>query len=397
MTGKTRKVLLLVVKSTLAVVLLGWVFSQVHWSDYVQPRDGSATFAVRGRLTEAGQTRLIVSRGILWWRSQSVRPAADFVPLPGGDEVVRAGFAGSLRKIRVPLAALGALGFGVSLVVIAVRWWLLLRIQDIRIRLWEAIRLTFLGQFFNAVVPGTVGGDLVKAYYVSKHTPKKAAVLVSVFVDRLMGLIELSLLAAVMMAVVLAAGLENFQRVRRPAISISIVLLAVGGVLTFLLSSRFRRALRLERLYQRLPIAHHIAAAGDAARLYRRRIGALARAVLITLGAHACFVGFIALMGTSLSVPTPAYNYFIYVPLIYILGAIPLTPGGVGLVEAFYVDFFQSPQCGASEILVLAMLARLIPIFWGLPGAVVAVTGARLPKGAAIQAELGMAKDAEGL
>ncbi|MCK4600900.1 MAG: flippase-like domain-containing protein, partial [Phycisphaerae bacterium] len=249
-------------------------------------------------------------------------------------------------------------------------------------------RLTFLGLFFNAVVPGTVGGDLVKAYYVSKHTPRKAAALVSTFVDRMMGLTELTLLAAVMIVVVWAAGLETFEKIRLPAISIVVVIFVVALVLTFLLSKRFRRLLHLQKLYQRLPIAKHIAAAGHAANLYRRRLRYLAQAVLMTFGAHVFWVGAIAFIGASLGLQIPWYSYFVYIPLIYILGAVPLTPGGVGLIEKFYVVFFVAAAVGASEVLALALLARLLPMFWGLPGAVVAVTGPRLPKAEAIKAEL---------
>jgi len=352
-TKRARKALILSAKIVLAAGLLGWVLSQVHWHDYVKDKADGATSAVLGVTGGGGEpVELRVSRGLLWWRRE-------------------------------------ALGFGLSMLIIAVRWRMLLGIQDIHIGLWEAVRLTFLGQFFNAVVPGTVGGDLVKAYYVAKHTPKKAAVLVSVFVDRLMGLIELTLMAAVMIGLILLSG-RAFPKMRQAAISIGVILAVIVGILTFLLSRSFRRALHLERLYRRLPIAHHFAAAGDAATLYRRRLGALCLAVLVTFGAHVAFVGFVALTGVSLSVQTDWYNYFVYVPLIYIIGAIPLTPGGVGLIEGLYVDLFKSPQCGPSTVLVLAMLARLVPVLWGLPGAVVAVTGARVPKAESMRAELGV-------
>jgi uncharacterized protein (TIRG00374 family) len=393
-SGRPRKILILSAKLVLAAVLLGWVLSQVHWSDYVQAKADGKTYAVVERLAAGAEpAKLRVARGVLWWRRERLAAPGEFEPVPGSAQVVRAGFATTLRNINVPLAVLGAMGFGAALLITSGRWWMLLRIQDIRISLWEAVRLTFLGQFFNAVVPGTVGGDLVKAYYVAKHTPKKAAVLVSVFADRVLGLAELTLMASVMMALVLATGRERFEKLRTPAISLAVVVVVVIGALAFLLSGRFRRALRLQKLYRRLPVAHHIAAAGDAARLYRRRLGSLAKAILITLGAHVAFVGFVALIGMSLSVPTPWYSYFMYVPLIYILGAVPLTPGGVGLIETFYVDFFRSPQCGPSTILALAMLARLIPILWGLPGAVVAVTGAKVPKAESMQAELGIEDD----
>ena len=44
-------------------------------------------------------------------------------------------------------------------------------------------------------MPGAVGGDLLKAWYVTKHTDRKIAGVLSVFVDRLIGLVALVLMA----------------------------------------------------------------------------------------------------------------------------------------------------------------------------------------------------------
>jgi len=398
MRKKTRKILILAIKGLIAVGLLAWVLSGVHWRDYVQDRKGRTCTVLAEQRTSDGARGLRVAVGPHWSGGSEVRPEEDFVPMPSTRQVVRPGFATSLRRIHVTWALLGAAGFGAALLLAAVRWRMLLRVQDIDVSLWEAVRLTFLGQFFNSVVPGTVGGDLVKAYYVAKHTPKKAAVLMSVFVDRLVGLVGLALMAAGMLVVVLAGGLvKDFAEVRLPVFCVGAILAAVAGLLAFLFSGRFRRALRLERLYQRLPIAHHIAAAGDAMRLYVERFGSLAGVLAVTVAAHLCFVGFVALAGLSLSLPVPWHAYFVYVPLIYIIGAVPLTPGGVGWVENWYVKFFQGPHIGASVVLALALLARLIPVLWGLPGAVVAVTGARPPRAAAIEAELTAAEGHGGL
>ena len=387
MNARTRKTLLLSAKIAVAGALLAWVIAKVHWRDYVHARDGGGAYAVvAGPEAGTGDT-LRVDEGSLWSPRIEVRPVSDFKPVAPG-QVIRPGFATSLKAINVALAAAGAMAFGLALAMIAVRWRMLLKIQDVNISLWEAIRLTFLGQFFNAIVPGTVGGDLVKVYYVAKHTPKVAAVLVSVFVDRLLGLVELALMAGAMLGLLLLGGQRSFDELRLPAICMAAIIVAVGGMMTFLLSQRFRRALHLEKLYRRLPIAHHIAAAGDAAVRYRRRLGAMAWAVAISLVSHLSFVAFVALMGASLSIPAGWKEYFLYVPLIYIIGAIPLTPGGVGWVENWYLRFFESPVCGASTILVLALLARLVPMLWGLPGAVVAVTGARVPRPEVIEAEL---------
>ena len=396
MKRRISKAILFAVKLLVAGVLLAWVVSQVHWRDYVQTHDGQTYSVVEPVKGLSPEGMVPVDEGSWWAGRVKFRPISDFAPVAeaeGGGDIVRPGFATSLSQIDPLLASAGVVAFGLALLLIALRWRMLLKIQDVEISLWEATRLTFLGQFFNSIVPGTVGGDLVKAYYVAKHTPKTAAVIVSVFVDRLLGLIELALMAGAMLVLLLLGmggpdqpdhiGEELFL----PAVCVAIILPAVAGMMLFLLSRRFRHFFRLDRIYSRLSIAHHIEAAGDAAVQYRQRLGAMAGAVGISALSHLAFVAFVALMGMSLSIPAGWMEYFLYVPLIYIIGAIPLTPGGVGWVENWYLRFFHATG-GASTILVLALLARLVPMLWGLPGAIVAVTGPRLPKSDVIEAEL---------
>jgi len=53
--------------------------------------------------------------------------------------------------------------FGVVFFLAAMRWWLLLRVQDIVLPLSTITALTLIGQFFNTFMLGSVGGDVVKA------------------------------------------------------------------------------------------------------------------------------------------------------------------------------------------------------------------------------------------
>lgn len=385
MRRKLRKTLLLTVKIAVGVALLGWVLNKTNWHDYVITADQTRTCRYLGPVP--GRPDLLrVDVGTFWNPREEALPAGDFKR--DGDEIIHPGFATSIRNINRPLLSCAVAGFLVSVLIAAFRWWYLLRIQRIRIRWWEALRLTVLGQFFNTVVPGTVGGDVIKAYYVAKHTDRKAAVLISIFVDRVMGMAELTLLAAAMIAVVYLGGLPGAAQLRDPAVSVAVVVAVVLVTLALLLSRRLRKALHLQKLYQRLPIAHHFAAAGDAAVLYRKRYKALLQALLITFGAHVFWVGSIALLGMSLDIQTPWYKYFVYIPLIYIIGAIPISVGGLGWVEGLYVYYFAGAN--ASKVFALALLARLIPIFWSLPGILVAVTGPKLPKAEQMRSELGM-------
>lgn len=405
MNKKHRKILIETAKVVVAIVLLAWVLSKTSWNDYVTTTDGK-TYSLR-EAPPAEPKCFKVSEGFALWKKPAELDVSQVDPLKdtkgqvakdaaGRPVYVRQGFESSIRDIDPWLLAAAMVVFLASMIVVATRWWFLLRLQEIHIRWWEAIRLTFLGNFFNNLMPSTVGGDLVKAYYVSKHKPGTAgAVLVSIFVDRVLGLTELALLAAVMILLVLGLGLEQFEKIKFSAIMVAVVIALVIFALTFLLSAKFRRVFRLDKLYQRLPIAHHIAAAGNAAELYRKRMPALLKAIGITVGAQVLGILSVALIGMSLHIHVETWVYFVYIPLIWILAAIPISLGGVGWTEKLYVDFFSAAGAGASAALAMALLARMVQMFWALPGVIVAVTGPRMPKSDEMAAELKAEESAE--
>lgn len=418
---KLRKPVLVAVKVVVAGGLLALVIAQVHWNDYAVALDG---IKVRARVydgvpqvqkpqgqyvalsqeqfrpismrTGEGKQAMIIAARPDWNSPQSYQvhlegrtkwlDAGELVP--DSAEYVNRGFRTTVLSARPGLMALSFVCFLLPVLILSVRWWYLLRIQEIHVSVWEAVRLTFLGTFFSYVVPGTVSGDLIKAYYVAKHTPRKAATLVTVFVDRAVGLLEFALLPAIVIAVMFATNAPGRERLTLPGLMVAAVLAGVVVALALLLSPRLRGALRLQKLARRLPMQRHLEVVREAAQLYRRRWQALAKALVMTFGGQAIFISGIFLAGTSLSMHVPWFQYFLYVPLIYIIAAVPISPGGLGLTEAFFVTFFTPAGPSPSEVLALALVARLFPMIVSLPGIVVALTGAKLPKAAQMQAEL---------
>ena len=76
------------------------------------------------------------------------------------------------------------------------RWLLLLRALKYNIGWLHAFKLQLTGFFFNTVMPGAVGGDLVKVMYVIRDNKElgKTPALMSVFIDRLLGMLGLFLI-----------------------------------------------------------------------------------------------------------------------------------------------------------------------------------------------------------
>lgn len=86
------------------------------------------------------------------------------------------------------LAAVGLMLL--PILVTSARWQVILRSQDIHLRLRYTLELGIVAQFFNSFLPGTTGGDAVRAFYVfSSHPDEKTRIITSLIVDRFLGLI----------------------------------------------------------------------------------------------------------------------------------------------------------------------------------------------------------------
>lgn len=102
------------------------------------------------------------------------------------------------RLKEYPLAVLLAMGLSVlNFLLISFRWETILRARSqVHLPISGLLKITWIGQFFSSVLPGSVSGDLVKMLYVQKYDSSfsKKFILASIFIDRLMGLCGLILL-----------------------------------------------------------------------------------------------------------------------------------------------------------------------------------------------------------
>jgi len=95
------------------------------------------------------------------------------------------------------LTALSWLFLGV--LVGSSRWFLLLKGIGLMPQYLRTVHLSVVGLFFNTVMPGAVGGDLIKGIYLFRDQKEgtKAAAILTVFLDRILGLYGLFTVASI--------------------------------------------------------------------------------------------------------------------------------------------------------------------------------------------------------
>lgn len=360
----------------LAVVLLMvWALRPVHLDDRVTTRvDGKETVTM-GRIVGP-------------WNSDTVlfQPAADGAPMQtvvpgthadGATIEIEAGMITYLRNLDAWLFSIGAFCYFLTVLIAGSRWWWLLRVNGMDVRLREALRFTWIGVFFNCVVPGSTGGDLIKAMYIMKRCPgHRVPALVSVIVDRVLGLASLAILGAVVV-------LFDLQKFGLLAIGIWGVMLGVALLGTVAFSRRLRQLFRINTLLDKLPsrVAHLLKLVDQAVFFYRGHKGVIIGSLLTGVVNHFVSVLSVVFIGESLDLGVTWFEYFAMIPIINILSAIPLGPNGWGIGEWSFRGFFstfselsQSLSNGAQIMgmrgLALSLLYRTHLTLWSLLGGV---------------------------
>jgi uncharacterized protein (TIRG00374 family) len=274
-----------------------------------------------------------------------------------------------------PLALAASLLCGLVIVLLGVaRWRLVLAVQGLQLSWGRATGIIFVAQFFNAFLLGSTGGDIIKALYAARETHhKKAEAVVTVFVDRLLGLWAMLLFAALMM-IPNAALLRRRQELGLPAV---MILLMLGGASVVLgvafwggISKRFPRA---RHWLRKLPKGELMERSLEACRHFGKSRGFLLKTLALSLFVNlACVLQMMAL-SAGFGVAVSGWLWLVIVPMIFCISALPITPSGLGVRENLFVLMLAVPEIGVPKTtaLSLSLLAYACSLFWSLAGGVV--------------------------
>jgi uncharacterized protein (TIRG00374 family) len=247
----------------------------------------------------------------------------------------------------------------------ALRWAVLMRARGIDMRIARAYRLTMAGQFFNLCMPGTTGGDVMKAYYAARGTQQRADAVVSVAIDRVCGLVGLVLLVGVV-------GLFSLDDpvVRRLTLGMWAGLFTLVFVAGLYASKTLRARLRLGALVGKVPGAGALRQLDALVAAYRHHLGALVAAVGLSLPIHLCLAASMMLAGYALGVDRPALFLLSTIPIVLLMWALPVSgPLGLGPLDIVAVKLVTAgSETTAQQAVMMFVAYRLFAVAVGLGG-----------------------------
>ncbi|MFZ6006194.1 MAG: lysylphosphatidylglycerol synthase transmembrane domain-containing protein [Nitrospirota bacterium] len=274
----------------------------------------------------------------------------------------RIGIQTIINNIRMlsPETFIAAVGMYIAATYLSSRRWNLLIPQDVETK--RLFPLYMMGSFFNAYMPGIIGGDAVKAYYLSKvlkednstHTSQSSLsiAIASVFMDRYIGfsaLLSISIIA-------FPFGFNYLEGTHVKWLMPMVLVAFISGsiiVFKFRLGERVKFLFRIYEYFQ----------------IYSRKKGVLFKAFLYSVVIQISGIIAIYILSKGISLNISFLSLLIFVPIIILISFIPVSISGIGLREGAFVIFLGTigvPSDLAMTLSILWFLSVVVASLWGL-------------------------------
>jgi uncharacterized protein (TIRG00374 family) len=223
----------------------------------------------------------------------------------------------TLKEISIP-AFIGAMLLYIFAQFISTLRWKFFIPHALGVR--KLFSLYLIGSFFNTLLPGIIGGDAVKGFYLYQATRNGSVTLGSIFMDRYSGLVVLILICVL----ALPFGFGYFQGSR-------IVWLVPLIALAFIIASFLIFGLRLGQRITLISNFYHYF------HTYRNQKDIIAKSLLLSVIVHFAGILSVYVLAHGFKQNIPFTALLVFIPLIVLFSTIPISISGLGMREGAYV------------------------------------------------------------
>lgn len=256
----------------------------------------------------------------------------------------------------------------------AQRWNLLNSAQHINLGLIRTITPTYLGVAFNNLLPGAIGGDLIRSYYLfKKFSDKKSTALISIFLDRMLGFLGLIIL--IFSVIISHANQLHEERGLYYLLflfSIFCISILILFLLLMILPQRLGVISWLENRYSHNRLTKSFISLLKAMRNYQLPKMIIFQGLLLSVIIQLIATMTIIVIAKMMALPSISLaDYIIAFSITQVVNLIPVTPGGIGIGEMAFANILLLLNPGKSAAFATVYLAyRFISLLTYVPGVV---------------------------
>lgn len=274
-----------------------------------------------------------------------------------------------------PLTLIAFLLVLIDIVVTAWRLCLLLKPRGLHLSVVSSVRLTLIGTFFNACLPGSSGGDLVKIYYASAGNQGRRTEVATIMVlDRIVGMLVL-LVWPLALAPLFPELIASSTALRLLLWGAAAMAAATTAMMLIALSTTVRHSRLLARILTKIPMGVYAERVLNTVHQYRHNRLTLLAATGITVLAHTLAIGATLMIAMVANPAGAAREMIILIPIGFMANVVPVTPGGLGVGEVAFDALFSIAGLSGGAVVILGW--RLLLLVVGLMGLVLYLQGQR--------------------
>jgi len=274
---------------------------------------------------------------------------------------------GVLAGINKPVLILASLLILSAYIIGFFRWKILLEGVDLNLSRSLILRSFCIGFFSNLFFPSTIGGDLCRSADLSLLSSKPRQVVASVVLDRLSGYAALAVVA-------FGALLLGYRLVTETAVFFALGVIAVllAGILMILFNNFiFSKVSKFLSLFGRAGEA--LSSLHCEIYKFREKKKIISKSLLYSLIIQLTIPFSFYLLSLALATKISLVYFFIFVPIIATISALPVSIGGLGLREASSMFFFTTVGMSAEIAVTISLLSFFIIFLLGIAGGVIYV------------------------
>lgn len=247
--------------------------------------------------------------------------------------------------------------------LIFIRWHLLCAGLGIKVKMPRLFVSYMSSQFFNLVLPSTIGGDAVKTLDIARHTKSHSSgILATVILDRFCGFF--GLLTVLTLSVIFGLKILNHDFT---ILLVTIVLLIIVAILAAIMfSSRL-----FDSLFKILPfkrLKDYLYKVHQATSSYRHKRRYLLIAWLISIVTQGGLSFVYYFMARAIGLDIKIIYFLVFVPVISAFSVIPVSVGGLGVRDTASVVLFTKIGVSATKAFTLSLLNFGVMFIFGVLG-----------------------------
>ena len=262
-------------------------------------------------------------------------------------------------SITVWLIVLG--GFLIGHLLGAVKWRLLVNIEEELLPFLVAVQCYFAGLFSNLFLPSLAGGDVIKAGLAIHHNKKKSITIFATFLDRIIDTCSIVFLIFVSAFFSPEFLQPSHQRV---------VYIILGLFLLLFLSALMFLFLPHDWV-NKTSIRRVLLKAKNTIKLAFNNPVKLIVAFGLSLIIQSCFILLTIYLAIICEIEIPIVMWFLIWPLAKLFALLPISLGGIGVREAALAALLSRLSIPVSNSVALGLLWNSILISGGLLGGVI--------------------------